>query len=464
MKKKIFLLTTLSILLSFTACTKQGAEVTPAPAATDTPIETTSTPTPTPAPTEAPEFIDFAGSIKLDMSSETVKTEATVRTYVDGDTVHFNVPASVSDTGLLKARFIAINTPESTGKVEEYGKTAAKFTKDTLSKATGIIIESDTSEWSLDSTGGRYLVWIWYKTAEDPEYRNLNIEILQNGLAIASSSANNRYGTTAVAALNNAKALKLNIYSGQKDPNFYYGDALELTLKELRLNPEIYNGVQVAFEGVVTMNHDSSVYVEDYDGETGLYYGMSVYYGYALSGTGLQILTVGNRVRVVGTCQYYEAGGTYQISGVSYREMKPSDPSNLQKISDGHTGAFTLTDPATFANDVVYITDEATGNATEYAYAYLALDTTVSMKDLTVKSIYTTSNPSSSSNGAMTISCEAPDGTKVNIRTVVFYDENHDLVTSEKYEGKNIDVRGVVEYFDGSYQIKVLSEKDITIN
>ncbi len=212
------------------------------------------------------------------------------------------------------------------------------------------------------------------------------------------------------------------------------------------------------------MNHDSSVYVEDYDGETGLYYGMSVYYGYALSGTGLQILTVGNRVRVVGTCQYYEAGGTYQISGVSYREMKPSDPSNLQKISDGHTGAFTLTDPATFANDVVYITDEATGNATEYAYAYLALDTTVSMKDLTVKSIYTTSNPSSSSNGAMTISCEAPDGTKVNIRTVVFYDENHDLVTSEKYEGKNIDVRGVVEYFDGSYQIKVLSEKDITIN
>ena len=71
------------------------------------------------------------------------------------------------------------------------------------------------------------------------------------------------------------------------DPDFYYGDAVELTLKELRLNTAAYEGIKVAFEGVVTMNGFNSVYVEDYDEETGRYYGILVYYGYSLSGGGL---------------------------------------------------------------------------------------------------------------------------------------------------------------------------------
>ena len=200
------------------------------------------------------EVIDYAASIKLDMSSDTAKQEVTVKTYVDGDTTHFHVPANVNDTGVLKARYIAINTPESTGKIEEYGKRASNFTREKLSSAVSIIIESDESTWNLDSTGGRNLVWVWYKTSDAEDYRNLNVEILQNGLAIASSSANNRYGETCMAAIAQAKAQKLNIYSGQKDPDFYYGEAVELTLKELRMNVEAYTGVKVAFTGVITMN------------------------------------------------------------------------------------------------------------------------------------------------------------------------------------------------------------------
>ena len=172
---------------------------------------------------------DFASEVKLNMRSETVKQEVSVHLFVDGDTTHFNVPEDISANGVLKARYIAINTPESTGKIEEWGKKASAFTKEKLSQATSIIIESDDSKWNLDSTGGRYLVWVWYKTSEDSEYRNLNIEILQNGLAIASSTAQNRYGTVAMAALNYAKEQKLNVYSGQKDPDYYYGDAVELT-------------------------------------------------------------------------------------------------------------------------------------------------------------------------------------------------------------------------------------------
>jgi len=75
----------------------------------------------------AMDVVDYAGQLKLDMNSATLKQDATVKTYVDGDTVHFNVPTSVMPNGVLKARFLAINTPESTGKIEEYGKAASNF-------------------------------------------------------------------------------------------------------------------------------------------------------------------------------------------------------------------------------------------------------------------------------------------------------------------------------------------------
>lgn len=406
------------------------------------------------------EIVDYAASVKLDMSSETVKQEVSVKIFVDGDTTHFNVPTSVMDTGVLKARYLAINTPESTGKIEEWGKKASAFTKEKLSSAVSIIVESDDGSWNSDSTGSRHLVWVWYKTSESGEYRNLNIEILQNGLAIANSSANNRYGDTCMAAINQAKALKLNIYSGEKDPDFYYGEAVELTLKELRTNIADYNGVKVAFSGVVTMNDNNSVYIESYDEETGLYYGISVYYGFNLAGEGLEILKVGNESRIVGTVQYYEAGGTYQVSGLTYRQMKPDDPGNIQKISDGHTPAYVLTDADTFVNGKVDIATEE-GTAT-FDYGELVMSTSIQMDGLYVRDIYTTKNEDSSSYGAMTLTCVV-DGVTVLVRTTVLYDENGDMITASAYLGKTINVQGIVDYYNGSYQIKVFAPKYITI-
>ncbi|MGN0505942.1 MAG: thermonuclease family protein [Lachnospiraceae bacterium] len=410
--------------------------------------------------TSPAEIVDYAAAVRLNMSSDTVKQEVTVKTFVDGDTTHFHVPSTVVDTGVLKARYLAINTPESTGKIEEYGKKASEFTKEKLSAATSIIIESDNGTWNLDSTGGRYLVWVWYKTSDSEDYRNLNIEILQNGLAIANSSANNRYGETCMAAIAQAKSQKLNIYSGEKDPGFYYGEAIELTLKELRTNIEAYNGVKVAFNGVITTNNNNGVYIEDYDEETGMYYGIFVYYGFNLPGEGLDVLSVGNESRIVGTVQYYETGGTYQVAGLTYRQMKPNDPGNIQKISDGHTAAYLLTDADTFVNGKVSV--EAGEEVKTFDYAALAMGTSVEMKDLKVKKVYTTVNEESSSFGAMTLTCEA-DGITVSVRTVVLYDENHNLITEDAYLGKTIDVKGIVDYFDGAYQIKVFSADNITV-
>lgn len=381
---------------------------------------------------------DWASSVTLDMSSETLKKFVTVKTFVDGDTTHF----IASDSSMVKARYLGINTPEVTGKVEPYGKKASVFTKQRLSQASSIVIESDDSSWNIDSTGSRCLLWVWYRIDEDSPYRNLNIEILQNGLAIASSSANNRYGSACVAAIAQAKALKLNIYSNQKDPDFYYGDAVELSLRELRCNAEKYNGVKVAFEGVVTRNGGNSVYVEDYDEETGLYFGMTVYYGYNLSGEGLNILAVGNSSRIVGTLQYYEAGDTYQVSGLGYRQMKPDDPGNIQKISSGHSGAFKDVSLADL-NETVTLEEG------EFQYAELAMGTSVHVDSLLVKDV-------SFGNGSVIIDCES-DGYDIVVMAYNM-DIGRDLV------GHTIDVDAIMGSFGGTYELMVYGKDDLKIS
>lgn len=447
MKRLASLASIFLILAMLISCSTTG-EAKPALSVSDAP--------------EVVEEIDYASSISLNWSSNTFKEIVTVKSFIDGDTVHFHVPELVNEQGVVKARFLAVNTPESTGKIEEYGKKAAQFTREKLEGAAEIVIESDTAELNLDSTGGRYLLWIWYRPEGSEEYRNLNIELLQNGLAIASSSANNSYGSICMSAIAQAKAFKRNVYSGQKDPDFYYGEAVELTLKELRANTDQYNGIKVAFEGVITKNNNNSVYIEEYDPETDMYYGISIYYGYGLSGTGLDILRVGNRSRIVGTLQFYETGGTYQVSGLTYRQMKPKDPDNIQKISDGHSGAYVLVDADTFNNATVELMDEE-GNSKILPWADAAMNTTVRMENLEVVDVYTTSDEASSSYGALTLTCKSGDE-KINVRTIVLYDENRNLITEDVYRGKTIDVVGIVDYFSGENQIKVFSPADIIVH
>lgn len=446
MKKLIALALALCLAACLFGCNEQAK-----------PEETTTAPT---AETTPREVVDYAATVKLDMNSATAKEEVTVKQFIDGDTTHFYVSSTAMSNGVLKARYMAVDTPESTGKIEEYGKKASNFTKEKLSAATSIIVESETAYWTPDSTGSRFMSWVWYKTADMTDYRNLNIELLQNGLAIASNAGGNQYGEACLAAIDQAKWQKLNVYSGQKDPDFYYGEAVELTIKELRTNIETYSGMKVAFNGVITMNDNNSVYVESYDPETDMYYGMAVYYGFNLNGAGLEILSIGNEVRIVGSLQYYEAGGTYQVSDLNYRIMKPDDPGNIQKISEGNAPAFVLTDAATFTEGTVTIETEE-GSKTE-SYAAMAMNSTLEMKGLKVKRIYTTKNEDSASKGAMTLTCEV-DGKTISVRTVVLYDENGQLITADAYEGKTIDVKGLVDYYDGTYQIKVFTPDDITV-
>ena len=402
---------------------------------------------------------DLTGKLKFNENSGTVKAKVSVKSYIDGDTTHFFVPTSICSDGVLKARYIAINTPESTGKIEEWGKKASEYTKSKLSNAESIIIESDDGNWNLDSTGSRYLVWVWYRNSETEDYRCLNLEILEEGLALPSSSANNRYGSWCQNAIQKAKEKSLNVWSKEKDPDFFYGEALEVTLKELRFNPSTYDGMKVAFEGVITRNYNNSVYIESYDEETESSYGISVYYGYSLSGSGLEILQVGNRVRIVGTMQYYASGDVYQISGLKYREMKKDDPGNIRLLEKGVGVEPRVIEPEELNRREVEVIVEDEVKSLPFREALLG--TVVKMDGIHVDEVYVTTKEDSSSFGAMTLTC-SKDGEVISIRTLPFYEEG-ELMTERDFLGFVIDVIGVVDTYEGSVQIRVFNIDDITV-
>jgi len=389
-------------------------------------------------------MVDYASLVQPASASETAQTAVTVRSYIDGDTVHFYAQGAPTSDGILKARFIACNAPESTGKIEEYGKAASRFTREKLSNAQEILIESDSDVWQLDGSGTRYLVWVWYRPAGETDYRNLNIELLQNGLAIANSSAQNRYGETCMAAISSARALKKNIYSGQKDPDFFYGDAIEVTLRELRLNPEEYEGKKVAFTGVITANHNNTVYLESYDPETEMYYGLPAYYGFNMSGGGLEVLRVGNEARIIGTMQYYEAGQAWQVSGMTYRMMKPDDPGNIRIISQGHEPTWTQIDSDAFVSEKVIETDEG---SVAWDLAYLMLDTSVSFS------------------GYATVVDSDVDG----LKCLEMSDCGEEALKvyapalpDQEIGDHVIQVHGFVHQYDGNYCIRVYNKDNIT--
>ena len=439
MKKMIrilsFILIVCMIGAVFTACDQ--------PADNNTPAE--------------PTHIDYVDQLKLDLTSgrKTYEVKWGDRSHIDGDTTHFDVPRDFDAAGILKARYLAIDTPESTGQIEEWGKAASNFTKEKLSTAYSIILESETGSWNYDANG-RYLVWVWYKPSADADYRCLNIELLQNGLGGGSSSANSIYGEIAVAAIAQATKEKLYMFSGEKDPDFPYGEANGVTLKELRINAAAYEGQKVAVEGIITYNSDYTAYLESYDAESDMYYSMQIFYGY--DSKLIPVLAQGAQVRIVGVLTNFY--GTWQISSLKYNPMRPEDPANTSQISTGNPIAFKEVTPAEFNGDKTILINE---EEKTFKYADLVVSSSISMKNLKVESVYTTTNPAASDTGAMTLTCTY-DGATVAVRTAVLKDADGNLITAEYFQGKTIDIQGIVDYYDGSYQIRVFTLNDFVIH
>jgi micrococcal nuclease len=107
--------------------------------------------------------------------------KVTLSRTIDGDTAYFYDDIT---KGLVKARFLGIDTPESTLQKEPWGKSASMFTADKLSKAGVIVLET---EGARKDTYDRYLAWIWI------DGKLLNLELLQNAYTGAKISSQSKY-------------------------------------------------------------------------------------------------------------------------------------------------------------------------------------------------------------------------------------------------------------------------------
>lgn len=99
-------------------------------------------------------------SVYAEEQENTFKVEiVTLEKCVDGDTAQFRT----SDNEVIKARFLAVDTPETvhpTKGVEPFGKEASEYTCTTLTNANEIKLEYDENSTEEDKYG-RKLVWVF---------------------------------------------------------------------------------------------------------------------------------------------------------------------------------------------------------------------------------------------------------------------------------------------------------------
>ena len=121
---------------------------------------------------------------------------------IDGDTAIFIYKKEVT-----KFRFLSVNAPESTSKVEEYGPEASEYTCNELKNAKKIEIEFEENSEKKDKYD-RYLVYVFV----DGEL--LQEKLLYNGLADLKYNKNNYKYTDRLGRANeHAKNELIGIYS-----------------------------------------------------------------------------------------------------------------------------------------------------------------------------------------------------------------------------------------------------------
>jgi micrococcal nuclease len=219
----------------------------------------------------------------------------TVSNYVDGDTVHFK-EAGFPET--IKVRFQGVNTPESTAKVEPWGKKASIFTHNTLEKAAAVLIENDVNIFEeKDSSGGRWMGFVWYKKTANGDWRCLNLELVEQGYSLNYLFETKcPYYKSFAQAEENARKCGVRVPAQVKDPDHdYSNDVVEVSIREITRNYDEYGisdvtgstGKQLKITAlIVGMIGDNLILrdVKDEDEETGEYASLYLYAGF---GSGL---------------------------------------------------------------------------------------------------------------------------------------------------------------------------------
>lgn len=250
--------------------------------------------------------------------------KATLVSCTDGDTTNFRL---ASGTGVT-IRYHSIDTPESTGGVEKWGVAASTFNKQQLTAATDFVLESTTGTRPVhDNYGVRWLGYVWYKGANDSDYKCLNLEMVENGYSENKGVNTDEfpYWSFFDRAEKFAKSIELRTWSQLDDP-LYTTDPVHMTIKEFWDNTDrFFNtdngseyGAKVEFDAYITGLRKGSTgtytfTAVEYYPETGETYTIDIYAGYS-SNSGSK-LKIGHLYNIIGTVQNHYG---FQISGISY--------------------------------------------------------------------------------------------------------------------------------------------------
>ena len=301
---------------------------------------------------DAPTKVDYVhnGTCQLSLNYQNVDFfaegvgEFDLWTCIDGDTAHFKPLVTKTSSNIVKARFYGVDTPESTGRVQPYGKAASNFTKTHLKNAAEngtIVLAGVSSEYAVPSTdgNGRHLVCIWInetqKNAPLDSLVNLNLWLVQEGFSgISSLEDMPEYEPIFLKALAQAKKLKLNMHSGLPDPLYNYGDYNDAYIPDIvkevhkkikdptYVNP--YDGEKVRIEGTVVGYSGGTLFLQKYDdpeiineetGEhgDGKFYTINIFCG--MSAIPKKYSKFGTVLKVMGLCSDSDEFG-FQVSDV----------------------------------------------------------------------------------------------------------------------------------------------------
>lgn len=339
MKNKLFNVLTLStaLLLGVTSCgsnsnNNNNNEVCGLDTEYDTPV------------TDAFTFKNEA-SIRnnnfLTATSGLAISEVSVASFTDGDTTTFKLIDDSDDTNNFKVRYQAINTPESTGKIEEWGIKASHFTKSKLKSASRIVVLNDLTQFAkTDSSGGRYMGFVWYLSSTTNTWRLLNLEIVEQGyssnqLQQDSSILTGYYEAFKNAAVN-AKSRRVN---GEKDCDFdSSSDVIETTIYNAKKNFDTLgvddstsgSGKMLRITAVVTALAGNDFYCRDLILEEGesVKTGIFVFTGYQSTG-----VKVGDVIRFYARITRYY--GNYQMTDLKVKDTtKPFEILSTEEINE----------------------------------------------------------------------------------------------------------------------------------
>ncbi len=362
--------------------------------------------------------------------------EATIAYFTDGDTFTATLK---KETTNVTIRFHSVDTPESTGGIEKWGKAASLFVEQQLSKATKIVLEATSVPAEHDNYGVRYLGYVWYRTDESQDLINLNLELVENGYSQNKGLDTTKfpYNSYFEKAQANAKSIQLRVWSQLDDP-LYSTDPVVTTLQDIventdkYYNSDIKSGVKVSFNACLTsFDSKRNMFTATYcDRETGKTYAFPIYAGYS-SGKNMEL---GHFYRIVGSLGEYNS--SLQISGIKYNAIIGAN--NLE-----YTHPIQKNYYLTFSSDTAYIANYA---STLYT-------------DATVVS-------SAVENGVLTIEATATQRTKDGLKdeavTFTFKVNVQDGFTNNYTAGKKFSVQGY-KFDEKTNEITVLKLSDITL-